>query len=241
MTDPDAFPPPEPAGEKPKRQRRQRDDGQRLGEKPLSRREQHFVQAYVDTGQIKAAALAAGYKASFAQGSAYLLLRRAPVIAAVEAEVAARRRHATVTQGRIIAELAKVAFADPRDLFTADGQLKPIHALDDAGAANIAALDVVVSAAARTAAARSAAAGAQRAGADDSAGEPAALPPAELRKIKCWDKTRALELLGRTLGLFKDRVEMEVTEDLAAAIEAARKRAGAVVEEGAEDDEDDDA
>jgi phage terminase small subunit len=210
-----------------RRRRARRDDGVRLGPRPLSQREQLFVAAYVELGEIKAAALAAGYSATFAAGSAYLLLRRAPIVMAIEAETAAatRRRYEAVTQGRVIAELAKVAFADPRDLFTADGQLKPIHALDDAGAANIAALDVVVSATARTAAARAQKAGAAKA---DDAGDAAPPSPPELRKIKCWDKTRALELLGRSLGLFKDRMDMEVTEDLAAAIEAARKRVGAV-------------
>src|SRR5260221_10551365 len=80
-----------------RRKRKPVDDGCRLTEKPLNRREQRFVAAYVDLGEIKAAAREAGYSASFAQASAYRLLRRASIVAAVEAELAARRRHATVT------------------------------------------------------------------------------------------------------------------------------------------------
>ncbi len=91
----------------------------------------------------------------------------------------------------------------------------------------------MVSAAARAAAARVQKPAAKAGVADADEAEPAALPAAELRKIKCWDKTRALELLGQTLGLFKERVEIEVTQDLAGAIEAARARVMAAASDAA--------
>jgi phage terminase small subunit len=267
---PDMAPDAEPdvALAKPARQRR------------LSALEQRFAVAFAELGVVSAAALRAGYAESYALTSAYRLMRRARVrMAIAEARDAlAREEHmrfgramaADVSQGRVIAELAKLAFADPRDLFTADGKLKPIHELDDGGAANIAALDVVVTtgrraptarAPAKTGAARATAARAKTgrgktadaadmaadapgevvggsaidASADDAAVVAAdAIDPAiagqvlELRKIKCWDKTRALELLGRTLGLFKDRLDAGTAQDLAAGIEAARQRARAL-------------
>jgi phage terminase small subunit len=43
-------------------------------------------------------------------------------------------------------------------------------------------------------------------------------------KVRFWDKPRALELLGRSLKLFVDRIEHGVTEDLAAVIREARER-----------------
>lgn len=45
-------------------------------------------------------------------------------------------------------------------------------------------------------------------------------------EIKLWDKTRALEMCGRALGMFKDRQELEIKSDaeLIAALQAGRKR-----------------
>ena len=75
-----------------------------------------------------------------------------------------------------------MAFLDPRKLFDADG--KPLHitALDDDTAASIAGLDVVTT-------------GNQDVG------------YADVLKIKLADKAKNLELLGRHLKLFTDKVE----------------------------------
>lgn len=40
------------------------------------------------------------------------------------------------------------------------------------------------------------------------------------------DQDKAIELIGRHLAMFKDKVEHDVTENVAAMIAAARKRAG---------------
>src|SRR5260221_6958467 len=88
-----------------RRKRKPVDDGCRLTEKPLNRREQRFVAAYVDLGEIKAAAREAGYSASFAQASAYRLLRRAAVLAAGEGGVAPPRPPETVRACKGLCEL----------------------------------------------------------------------------------------------------------------------------------------
>jgi len=171
------------------------------------------------------AARRAGFSKGYAR-RAYLLTRRPDVAAAIREAQAAAQARAAVTIDRIIAELAKLAFADPRDLFTADGRMKSIHELDDANAAGIASLEVLVlGGGSRSAAAK---AGMEKVRAmSGEAGEAAGDVTLELRKIKRWDKTKALELLGRYLGLFKDRLELSTADDLATAIEAARKRAAA--------------
>jgi len=43
--------------------------------------------------------------------------------------------------------------------------------------------------------------------------------------VKMSDKLKALELLGRHLGMFKDKAEVVVVADLAAMLQAARERA----------------
>jgi len=215
-------------------------------------RQSKLIEAYLRLGSVTAAAQEAGY----ARSSAGLFLHRPDVAAIIAARQAEMRRRNEVTMERVIGELAKLAFADPRDLFTPDGKLKPLHELDDASAASISALEVLAVAGGRRATtARSRAAGSKAAsqaldggtldrstgdgGAGDTGGDAATESGSdgqvvlELRKIKRWDKTKALELLGRYLGLFKDRLELGVSADLASAIEAARKRSHTLAAPGA--------
>jgi phage terminase small subunit len=216
------------------------------GPEALTPRQLLFVEQYLLLGERRAAALRAGYSESYASANAYRILLRPDVQAIVAAQRAAAQRRTAVTIDMVIGELAKLAFADPRDLFTPEGRLKPMHSLDDASAASIAALEVLTttprSTAGRVARSRKGAgagegisegegarAGEGAASADAPGGggdavEAACDMSAELRKIKRWDKVRALELLGRYLGLFKDRLEVGVSQDLAASIEAARQR-----------------
>ncbi|HVJ42366.1 MAG TPA: terminase small subunit [Dongiaceae bacterium] len=199
----------------------------------LRLREQHFVECYLATGNATEAARQVGYLEYSAGNAGYRLLQRPAVAAAIAGRQEDLRRRNAVTVDRVISELAKLAFADPRDLFTADGKLKPLHELDDASAASIAALEVLaVAGGPRAAAGRAARAASAQARdgshADEAAGGESGDTVLELRKIKRWDKAKALELLGRYLGLFKDRLELGVSSDLAASIEAARKRSRAL-------------
>jgi len=207
-------------------------------------RQERLIDAYLRLGSVSAAAREAGYTTTSNIGGSFKrFLHRPDVAAIIEARQAEMRRRSEVTMERVIGELAKLAFADPRDLFTPDGKLKSLHELDDASAASISALEVLaVAGGRRTTTARSRTAGgkaappaadagatdAGTAGADgeaaDGSVENSGDVVLELRKIKRWDKTKALELLGRYLGLFKDRLELGVSADLAGAIEAARKR-----------------
>jgi phage terminase small subunit len=190
--------------------------------KPMTFRQREFMREYLVDPSAYRAALRAGYSPEWAKSNSYRLLKRADVQALIAQRQEEARLRAEITVERIVAELAKIAFADPRDLFTADGRMKPIHEMDDASAASLSAWEVMVLAGTRSAAARS---GAAKAGELGLPAESVGDLPLELRKIKRWDKTKALELLGRYLGLFKDKVELSASSDLAAAIEAARRRA----------------
>jgi phage terminase small subunit len=226
-----------------RRERRQEQRQQyreaRAATAPLTVRQQSFVREYLLLGQPSEAARRAGYSHATANNIAYDLMRVPHVAKAIAEGQAAAQRRSEVTLDRVIGELAKLAFADPRDLFTADGKLKPIHQLDDDSAASIAAMEVLAlassprSVAGRAArAAAGAAGGASGAGTGDTGSSSGGDLPLELRKIKRWDKTKALELLGRYLGLFKDRVELGVSQDLASTIEAARRRAQSAERDG---------
>ena len=52
-----------------------------------------------------------------------------------------RITHLTCTSERILQELSRLAFLDPRKLFNRDGSLKPIHELDDDTKSSVAGVD----------------------------------------------------------------------------------------------------
>jgi phage terminase small subunit len=84
-----------------------------------------------------------------------------------------------IDQDWVVRRLARIADLDLRKLFTGDGALRPIHELPEDVAGAIASVDVV-----------------KRKGA------------AEEYRVRSADRVRALDLLGRHLGMFRDRVEV---------------------------------
>lgn len=98
-------------------------------------------------GNQTQAALAAGYSpGSAAEKAGHRLsqdVRAQELLARRRAEVKAQAEQNTgLSVERTLKELARLSYFDPRRLFDAEGNLKPIHTLDDDTAAGIAGLDV---------------------------------------------------------------------------------------------------
>jgi len=108
------------------------------------------------------------------------------------------KRH-DVTIERVVNEYRKLAFLDTRKAFDSEGNLKPIHELDDDTAAAIAGLEVEEITAGTIAIGR-------------------------LKKIKLSDKVRALDSLAKYLKMFAD-VSITIDGSLVDKLTAARKRA----------------
>lgn len=119
-----------------------------------------------------------------ARRNGHKLLADPAVEAAIAAAQAERSRNANITGERVLLELARIAFADHRKLYHADGRLKAPHELDDDTAATIASSEVEEKREGKKATVRA-------------------------RRVKQWDKREALNLLGKHLGLFTDRVRIE--------------------------------
>jgi phage terminase small subunit len=112
---------------------------------------------------------------------------------------------AGVTPLKILSELMRIAMVDIGDAFTDDGQLKPLKEMPVDVRRAIAAIDVSEI--------------------YEGAGENRRFVGL-LKKVKFWDKQRALETLAKHLGLLVERVRVEdKDDDLADLIRAARKRA----------------
>lgn len=115
------------------------------------------------------------------------LLRNAKVAAYVQERMDERARRTEITQDKVLQELAKLGFFDIRKLFDDDGKPLEISRIDDDTAACIAGMDVL--------------------DAYEGAGEDKAFV-GYIKKYKLSDKLKALELIGRHLGMFRDKVEL---------------------------------
>lgn len=165
-----------------------------MSARKLSPKQAAFVTEYLIDLNATQAAIRAGYSEKTAYRIGSELLQKTSVREAIEKAQAKRTERTEITADRVVTELAKIAFADPRDLMEW-GQnglvLKDCRIIPDAAAAAVA---------------------------EVSEGK-------DGMKLKKLDKLKALELLGRHLGMFTDKVEMSGDLDIAAIIMEARNRA----------------
>lgn len=150
----------------------------------MNAKQSRFVAEYLIDLNGKQAAIRAGYSPNSAEVQASQLLSNPKVAEAVAKGKARQLDKAELSAVRVLEEIRRLGFADVRKLFTADGNLKPIHELGDDEAAAIASLEIVK---------KNLAAGD---GQTDT-----------VHKLKTWDKTRSLEMLAKHFGLLVDKLE----------------------------------
>lgn len=116
-----------------------------MGKAALTEKQQRFCDEYLIDLNGSAAYRRAGYsaKGNAAEASAARLLRDAKVKEYLAERMKARSERTEITQDRVLQELARIAFFDPRKLFDADGKPIPINQLDDDTAAALNGLDVM--------------------------------------------------------------------------------------------------
>lgn len=159
---------------------------------PLTAKQERFVQEYLIDLNATQAAIRAGYSEKGAEVRGSELLRNRKVAEAVQAAMSAREQRTHITQDRVLQELARIAFFDIRRLYNADGSIKKPSELDDEAAAVLAGVDVVE----------------MQGGAEVSEDGAVRHVPMFTKKAKVFDKTSALTLAMRHLGMLKDKVEM---------------------------------
>lgn len=116
------------------------------------------------------------------------LLRKTKVQEYISEKQKEIEKRTKVTQDMVIKELAKIAFLDIRKLYTENGQLKNIADIDSETAGAISSLETLEE--------------------YDGYGEDRE-KIGDTQKVKLLDKTKALELLGRHLGMFNDKMKIE--------------------------------
>lgn len=111
------------------------------------------------------------------------LLRNTKVKEYIAQKQAEIQKRTEITQDKVIKELAKIAFGDIRKLYTENGALRNIIDLEDDIAGAISGVETFEEYEGR---------GADREYIGDT------------KKVKMIDKTKALELIGKHLGMFKE-------------------------------------
>jgi phage terminase small subunit len=157
----------------------------------------------VDRNATKAAERA-GYSAHTANEQGSRLLANVSIREAVDEQIQAQEKRTLITADEVILELKKIAMVDLGRAYREDGQLLPIHEIPKSVRKAIAGIDV-----------------------DeifDGFGQDRQLI-GHTKKLKLFDKLKALELLGKHLKLFTDKIQIEDTTPMSDRMQIARERA----------------
>ena len=156
----------------------------------LTAKQQRFVEEYLIDLNATQAAIRAGYKAGNSQRASEIgneLLQKTPVSEAIQQAMAERSKRTGINQDRVIQELARIAFVNPQKVINSeDASIRADATEDD--------LACIQSVKVKTM--------------DGEKGSSVE------REVRLKDKMRALELLGKHLGMFKDKVELDTDMDL---------------------------
>ena len=169
-------------------------------------REELFAREYLVDLNGKRAAIAAGYSESTAEAQASRLLRKSKVKELIAELAKAKCDKLEIKADDVLAELKKLGFSNLLDYMRvdADGQMDVDFSRLTREQA-VAMQEIIV---------------------DTTGGTGDGERRQVLRtRFKLADKLRALELLGKYLKLFTEKVEVTASEELAALIAEGRKQA----------------
>lgn len=148
----------------------------------LTKKQKLFVEEYLIDLNATQAAIRAGYSTNTAYSIGDENLKKPEIKNAIEKALAERSRRTGINQDRIIHELAKIAFLNPTDVINMDEATVNGEANRDDTAA-ISSVKV------------------KRIPTDNG--------NIVEREVKTYDKIKALELLGKHIGMFNDKLKIE--------------------------------
>ena len=144
---------------------------------------QRFADKYFETLNATQSAIYAGYSELSATSQASQLLSDPEVQEYLQAMRAEYAEKSGINKERILEEYAKIAFFDIREIYDVDGGLINVKQLDDKSAGAIASIK-----------------SSEEWGEDD---EGRKMVIGTVKEVKIFDKIRALQDLGKHLGLFE--------------------------------------
>ena len=154
----------------------------------LNAKQKRFVDEYLIDLNATQAAIRAGYKKTeYTDTNANKLLENTRIREAIDKAMAERSKRTGINQNRVIQELARIAFVNPQNVINAeDGSVR-----EDATEDDLACIQAVK--------------------VKTMSGDKGY---SEEREVRLNDKMKALELLGKHLGMFTDKVELDADLEL---------------------------
>jgi phage terminase small subunit len=149
-------------------------------QRPLTPKQMRFVAEYLNDLNGAAAVTRAGYRHKRPDQMAYELLRKHEISAAVSNGKATQLAAANVSAVRVVEEERRIGLNDPRSLFDAHGNQKPITEWTAEQAACLASFEIIR----------------KKATAGDGHID-------TIYKLKFWNKIDALQMLAKRLGIDK--------------------------------------
>lgn len=149
----------------------------------LTEKQQRFVEEYLIDLNATQAAIRAGYSVKTADQQGSRLLANVKVQQAIAEQMAERSKRTGVNQDRIVMELAKIAFINAVDVIDSDSAtIKTGATADDTAAIQSVKVKIIPT--------------------KDGEGVE--------REIRLNDKLKALELLGKHLGMWNDKLDVNL-------------------------------
>ena len=154
----------------------------------LTEKQKRFCDEYLIDLNATQAAIRAGYKKSeYTDTNASKILENTRIKEEIDKRMAERSKRTGINQDRVIQELARIAFVNPRNVINPeDASVKKSAVEDDLACIQSVKVKVVE-------------------GEKGTSTE---------REVKLNDKMKALELLGKHLGMFTDKVELDTDMEL---------------------------
>lgn len=148
----------------------------------LTKKQKAFVQEYLIDLNATQAAIRAGYSTASARQIADENMSKPDIKNAIEKALAERSKRTGVNADRIVQELAKLAFINPTDVMNMDeATVRGDANRDDTAAISSVKVKTIPTE-------------------DGNITE---------REVKTYDKIKALELLGKHIGMFTDKFRIE--------------------------------
>lgn len=148
----------------------------------LTAKQEKFCNEYLIDLNATQAAIRAGYSPKTANRIASENLSKPVIQEYIQTNRSSLQQKVGITVERVLNEYAKIAFSDIRNLFDENSRLLPVKDIPDEIAAALSSVEV-----------------------DQlwAMGMDGREEVGETKKVKVWDKTKALDALGRHLGLFE--------------------------------------
>lgn len=148
----------------------------------LTPMEEAFCREFLVDKNGAKAAVRAGSTSKDPKHTAYRFMHNPLVLRRIHGLMAAQNDRVEITADLVLSELRAIATSDLAEFFDEYGDLRPIHDIPAPARRTLASVEV-----------------------DDQRGDKT------VRRVKLWDKLRALELLGKHLKLFHEMGEFRIT------------------------------